>query len=115
MSFTATVLLPTEVKVSNSSPTAISEFKRGTAFLTTAETLASIVIIFSYTKVALGSIFDGRKTFVVGTKFVGITTAVPWHLQLPLQGHGSSPHLHTQRGDRLSNRLSLIYLFPLVA
>lgn len=116
MSLTATVLIPTAVKANNCSPTVISEFKRGTAFLTMAETLASIVVVFSHTKVALGSTSDGRENFLLGTESAGITAAVPRHLQLPLQGHGLNPHSHTSgRGQPFKQAESLIYLFPLVA
>lgn len=100
MSLTPTVLLPTAVNANNSSPTVISKFKRGTAFLTMAGTLASIVVIFSYIKVALGSTSNGRETFLLGTKFVSITAAVPQHLQLPPQGHGLNSHSDTsERGQ----------------
>lgn len=81
-----------------------------------AETLASTVAMYSYTKVALGSTSNGRETFVLGTEFVGITAAVPQHLQLLLQGHGLKPHLHTtERGQPFKQPEFLIYLFPLVA
>lgn len=114
MSLTATVLLPTAVKANNSSPTVISEFKRGTAFLTMAETWASSHM-FLY-KSGPWEHLQWKETFVLGTKFVGITAAVPQHLQLLLQHHGLNPHLHTlERGQTFKQAESLIFLFPLAA
>lgn len=57
--------IATAVKSGDSSPTVVSEFKRGTSFPTTTETLTSTAVVFSYMEAALGSTSDGSGSFVL--------------------------------------------------
>lgn len=55
------------------------------------ETLASIAVVFSYMKVALGSTSNESGSFVLGTEFMGSATGTPH--ALPFAGATLRPRM----------------------
>lgn len=95
---------------------ALSEFKRGTPFLRTTETLALIAAVLSYTKAAPQSTEVAPLCWALNLWATPQALPLPRHLQAPLQGHGSNPRLHTSLSGRpFKQAESPIQLFPLGA